>query len=108
MPEDPRPSGASAGATSRGVGVPWYAREHYPQIRAIMEDAHTLAPTYEAWRMAAENNEAEARRAGVHVVRVPIDPETFLRWCADRGTGRTRAARVEFVNEVMRRDMGDE
>ena len=95
-------------ATNRIVGVPWYAKEHYPQIRAIMEDAHTLAPTYETWAMAAENNEAEARRAGVEVVRVPIEPETFTRWCADRGVPRTRTARVEFVNEVMRRDAGDE
>ncbi len=95
-------------ATNRIVGVPWYAKEHYPQIRAIMEDAHTLAPTYETWVMAAENNEAEARRAGVEVVRVPIDPDTFTRWCADREVPCTRTARVEFVNEVMRRDAGDE
>ena len=92
----------------RIVGVPWYAKEHYPQILAIMEDAHTLAPTYEAWHMAAENNETEARRAGVEVVRVPVDPDVFARWCADRGLPRTRAARVDFVNEVMRRDFGDE
>ena len=94
--------------TSRIVGVPWYAREHYVQILSIMADAHTLAPTYEAWRIAAENNEREARRAGVQVVRVPVDPDTFARWCADRGVARTRAARVEFVNEAMRRDAGDE
>ena len=92
----------------RTVGVPWYSREDYPKILAIMEDAHTLAPTYESWLMAAENNEAEARRAGVRVVRVPLDPETFTRWCADRGSPRTRASRVEFVNEFMRRDAGDE
>ena len=93
---------------NRIVGVPWYRREDYPEILATMEDAHTLAPTYEGWLMAAENNEAEARRAGVRVLRVPLDPETFTRWCADRGSPRTRASRVEFVNEFMRRDAGDE
>ena len=93
---------------NRSVGVPWYGREDYPRILAVMEDADTLAPTYEEWLMAAENNQAEARRVGVEVVRVPIEPDTFVRWCADRGSPRTRASRVEFVNEVMRRDLGDE
>jgi hypothetical protein len=93
---------------SRSVGVPWYSRVDYPRILAIMEDAATLAPSYDGWLVAAQNNEAEARRAGIEVVRVPLDPETFTRWCADRGSARTRAARVAFVNEVMRRDAGDE
>jgi hypothetical protein len=92
----------------RSVGVPWYRREDYPRILAIMEDAAALAPSYDGWLVAAQNNEAEARRAGIVVVRVALDPETFTRWCADRGSAPTRAARVEFVNEVMRRDAGDE
>ena len=92
----------------RTVGVPWYAREAYPDILAMMEDAHSLARTYEQWLAAAENNEAEARRAGVQVVRVPLDPAIFARWCADRGARPTRASRVEYVNEVLRRDSGDE
>ena len=94
--------------TSRTIPVPWYSREDYPRILALMEDAESLAPTYEQWLMAAENNEAEARRAGVQVVRVPVEPETFARWCADRGSAPTRAARVEFANEAVRRDLGDE
>jgi hypothetical protein len=92
----------------RSVGVPWYSREDYPQILAIMEDATSLAPSYDGWLVAAESNEAEARRAGIEVVRVALESETFTRWCADRGSSRTRAARVEFVNEAMRRDAGDE
>jgi len=86
----------------RTVGVPWYAREGYPEILATMEDAHTLAPIYDQWLAAAESNEAEARRVGLRVVRVPLDAATFARWCADRGSRRTRAARAEYVNERMR------
>jgi hypothetical protein len=95
-------------SSQRIVAVPWYRREDYARIREIMEDADSLAPSYDHWLTAAENNEAEARRVGVQVVRVPVDPETFTRWCVDRGSARTRTARVEFVNEAMRRDMGDE
>lgn len=104
-----RDGGGTKGAMGeRTVGVPWYAREDYPEIRASMEDPHTLAPSYEQWLIAAESNEAEARRAGVRVVRVPLEAATFARWCQDRGSPRTRAARVDFVNEFMRRDAGDE
>ncbi len=95
-------------STIRTVGVPWYTRDEYPRILEVMEDAHTLAPIYEQWLIAAESNETEARRAGIRVVRVPIDPDVFQRWCADRGSAPVRASRMEFVNEVMRRDMGDE
>ncbi len=104
MPE----TGSAPPAGGHTIGVPWYAREDYPEILATMEDARTLAPTYEQWLIAAENNEAEARRAGIRVVRVPLDPATFARWCADRGAPPTRASRVEYVNEVLRRDAGDE
>ena len=100
--------GANPGASGRTVGVPWYAREDYAAILALMEDAHTLAPTYDQWLMAAESNEAEARRVGVRVVRVALEPDTFARWCAERGSPRTRASRVEFVNEFMRHHAGEE
>ena len=103
-----RDPGSEKQAGERTIGVPWYAREGYPEILATMEDAHTLAPIYDHWLAAAENNEAEARRVGIRVVRVPIDAATFMRWCADRGSPCTRAARLEYVNEWMRRGAGDE
>jgi hypothetical protein len=100
--------GTESRAGKRRVGVPWYAREDYQRILAVMADAHALAPTYGQWLAAAENNEAEARRAGIEVVRVALDAATFARWCTDRGSPPTRASRVEYVNEAMRRDVGDE
>ncbi len=81
----------------RRIGVPWYSRENYPQIRALMADAGTLAATYDEWRMAAENNEGEARRVGIEVVRVLLEPEQFAAWCKASGRAPDRAARVAFV-----------
>ncbi len=86
----------------RRIGVPWYTRENYPQVRAMMDDAGTLAPTYDAWRMAAENNEGEARRVGIEVVRVPLDPDAFAAWCREQGRPLERAGRVAFVEEALR------
>ncbi|HEV2560128.1 MAG TPA: hypothetical protein VGU45_16015 [Microvirga sp.] len=86
----------------RRIGVPWYTRESYPRIRAMMNDDGTLAPTYDAWRMAAENNEGEARRVGIEVVRVPLEPEVFAAWCEEQGRPLDRAGRVAFVEEALR------
>ncbi len=48
----------------RTAGMPWYAREDYAAILALMEDPHVLAPAYDQWLAAAQNNEREAERAG--------------------------------------------
>ena len=87
----------------RSVGVPWYRREDYGKIRSVMEDADSLASSYDQWLLAAESSEAEARRVGIEVVRVTIEPEAFTQWCLERGAARTRAARVAFVEDAMRR-----
>ncbi len=86
----------------RRIALPWYRRDDYPQIRATMEDAESLAATYDGWRMAAESNEAEARRVGIEVLRVTVEPQAFTQWCLARGCARDRAARVAFAEEFMR------
>ena len=88
----------------RKAGMPWYAREDYAAILALMEDPHVLAPAYDQWLAAAQNNEREAERAGVRVVRVRIEPEPFARWCADQGIAPDSRARMRFVNETVQRE----
>ncbi len=90
----------------RTAGMPWYAREDYARILAIMEDPHVLAPAYDQWLAAARNNEREAERAGVRVVRVPIEPHAFAGWCAARGLDPDGRARMRFVNEAVQRGQG--
>ncbi len=90
--------------TTRKAGMPWYAREDYAAILALMEDPHVLAPAYDQWLAAAQNNEREAERAGVRVVRVRIEPEPFARWCADQGLAPDSRARMCFVNEAVQRE----
>ncbi len=57
---------------ARKIGLPWYRREDYSRIRTMMSDQHNLAPTYEQWLAAAENNESVGRQAGLDIVRVMI------------------------------------
>ena len=90
----------------RSAGMPWYAREDYAAILALMEDPHVLAPAYDQWLAAAQNNEREAERAGVRVVRVRIEPEPFARWCADQGLALNGRSRMRYVNETVARGEG--
>lgn len=85
----------------RSVAVPWYRREDYERIRGLMHDPESLAETYDGWLMAAESNEAEARRVGIAVVRVTVEPEAFTQWCMAQGRPRDRSSRVAFVEAVM-------
>jgi hypothetical protein len=83
--------------SARRIGLPWYRREDYQRIREMMTDPHTLAPTYETWLAAAENNEAVGREAGLQVRRILIEPDAFAQWCAEKGVEPNGAARRDYV-----------
>lgn len=81
------------------IALPWYSRKDYPDIRNMVSDPHNLAPTYEQWLAAAENNEQVGRQAGLRIVRIPIEPSSFARWCAAHGLEPDSAARMRYVAE---------
>ena len=87
-------------ATPRRIWLPWYGREDYPRIRDMMIDRHNLAPTYDAWLAAAENNENVGRQAGLQISRTMIEPETFAKWCREKGLEPDSAARIKYVAET--------
>jgi len=89
------------GTGQRVIGLPWYSRDDYPAIRGMMTDAHNLAPSYDQWRMAAENNERVAQEAGLHVVRVTMTPDEFAAWCAARNLEPASSARSRWVQEAV-------
>lgn len=87
------------GYVTRRIELPWYSRENYPGILAVVADPHNFASTYDQWLMAAENNERVARQAGLEIDRVMIEPEAFARWCAEKGIAPDSAARRNYVLE---------
>jgi hypothetical protein len=85
---------------ARTIGLPWYNREDYARVRAVMTDPETLAPIYDGWLMAALNNEAVARQAGLQVVRAFVDPEGFPKWCGEQGLEANAKARARFAQQA--------
>jgi hypothetical protein len=65
----------------------------------MMTDQHNLAPSYDQWLAAAENNEQVGRQAGLEIVRVMIEPAAFARWCAEKGVEPGSAARAQYAAE---------
>lgn len=85
--------------TRRKIALPWYSREDYPILRDIVSDPHNLAPSYDQWLAAAENNESVGRQTGLEIVRVLVEPSSFAQWCAARGLEPDSTARMRYVAE---------
>jgi hypothetical protein len=86
------------GSVTRTISLPWYSRETYPRILALVTDRHSFASTYDQWLMAAENNELVAQQSGLTIRRVMIDPDAFAQWCGEQGMAPDRAARMAYVS----------
>ncbi|TGD96053.1 hypothetical protein [Methylobacterium nonmethylotrophicum] len=81
----------------RSLGLAWYEPGDYPRILEVMEDSG-LPASYAAWLMSATQVEREVSRSGVAVVRVRLEPETFLAWCREKGFAPNAKARAEFAS----------
>lgn len=84
--------------TIRATGIPWYAREDYPGILAIMEDAQVLPATWEEWFKRAKKVRDQLRAQGHIVEQVHIDPDTFPEWCGANGHNVDAKGRTAFAN----------
>lgn len=66
------------------AGISWFNREDYPRILEIMVDAHIFPAGYDAWKKRAESDQARAEARGLRVIRVIVDPDEFIVWCASQ------------------------
>lgn len=84
------------------VGIPWYRRDDYERIRAVMVDGHRLPPTFAAWLKAAQQVIEQLHRQGAVAVKAHVDPDAFVSWCAARGLQVDADARQQFAAAVAR------
>jgi hypothetical protein len=62
--------------------VAWFEPESHARMLDIMVKPHDIPWQYERWREQAENKERISKRRGFLVVRLVVNPEAFLDWCA--------------------------
>ena len=84
------------------VALPWYQREDYPILLALVSDPDKLPPTFESWLERAEQVEKQIQAAGLAVVRIRIRPAPFTAWCKERHILPDQHARLSFANEAAR------
>ena len=87
------------------IGMVWYLRKDYRQIVEIMEDGEQFPPSFDAWLGIAETLETKFSDCGVSVIRVTIEPETFLAWRAACCLPADAALRDLFASECVFRQM---
>ena len=84
------------------VGVAWYSRATWTELRARAPDAADLENTYEDWLDVFHRGFAQVQAAGVRPERVEVDLQAFIDWCAPTGRPLDSAARAAFVSEQLR------
>jgi hypothetical protein len=52
----------------------WFRREDYQRIREIMEDSDRLLPSFAEWEVLAKSRVAKAKRDGIILKPVMLDP----------------------------------
>jgi hypothetical protein len=67
------------------IGIAWFKPETHARMLEIMADPQSIPWNYERWREKAQTQERHWKATTNRlVVRVVIDPEKFLAWCAIR------------------------
>jgi hypothetical protein len=91
----------------RGTGIAWYRRADYRRILEIMTDREKLPVTFDKWQSQAEHAERQLKAQGHFIIRVHIDPEDFVAWCAANGLDIDAKGRMAFVNGEVYRQVRD-
>lgn len=78
----------------------WYKEEDWDLLKTLFADGDKLPLTYKDWLRRAEEMQQEIQAAGDAVIKVYIDPETFPKWCQDKGLAMDAEARSQLAIEV--------
>ncbi|MBO6635497.1 hypothetical protein [Parvibaculum sp.] len=83
------------------TSMPWYNRDSYERIRALMADGERFPPDFETWSSEADRSRRARARHGEVVYRVIIDPDDFVAWCSAHERAADDAAREEYAHQAM-------
>jgi len=79
------------------VGITWYCRAEYDDLRGIMEDADKLHDTFDEWLTSAEAVERRVNKSGKHAIRVYLNRDDFIKWCDQHRRPRNAKSRSAHV-----------
>jgi hypothetical protein len=91
----------ATGTQRRGIMprfAPWYRHDDYALVREIMEDGETFPLDFDEWEKKAESELAAAKRDGVNITPVFLDPDEFFTFCKEKKIPPNTVTAAEFVN----------
>lgn len=78
----------------KGIGAAWFRREDWERWRELDPD---LRPDFDDWLKRMEAAFAKYQAAGLPIVKVVIDLDTFIAWADANGTGYASDARTVYA-----------
>ena len=85
-------------------GIAWFRPDDYEVLLSMFTDRDILHSNYEDWLKEAERVIHQLQVDGQSWRKVYIHPDTFPRWCAERGLEVNADARSEFAAEAVARE----
>jgi hypothetical protein len=98
-----------AQVTLERIGVPWFPRVGFDELRSVMSDAHAIPDTFAEWERMAQTRFKELRRAHapIRVEKIMLAQELFLAFCREHGLQPDSSARAQFAALVSARRLGN-
>ena len=87
------------------IAIPWYDRDRYARVRAVMADGNLLPVDFDEWLHKAEAVFLSQIAQGRSPHRIDIDPDEFLGWCTARNVDADAKARLTYSQDVMVRQI---
>jgi len=90
------------------VGVYWINEEDYPALLRIFDDGSKMPKTWREWLKMAEEMERGLTSYGHVVLRVRIDPDTFIGWCIANGAKSSSEGRKKLIAAAVHERYGSQ
>jgi hypothetical protein len=84
------------------LGVGWYRPEQWALLLAESVDRDQLESTHAEWLTSAEASLDKIRAAGQNPIKIDIDLEDMIAWCARQGIPLDGDARAHYIADQTR------
>jgi hypothetical protein len=89
------------GRMSYVVGIAWFKDEiTYRRALTVFKDPQDMPTRFEEWKAIVEKQCELVKAGGNIVLRVDVDPDKFVAWCAVQGFEPNAWGRTAFVNRM--------
>ena len=85
------------------IGVSWYHREDFENIKKILVDGENIGKSYDDWLRMAEKEYNHLISNGHLVEKVFISSIYFPEWCKENNLELNSKARIAFANYVVKK-----